>query len=195
MFWRQGNSAAQRLTMSHAPLSERQCAKSAYQTRVAVHALTKANQELRQAASALTDANALHEKLNEEKLRLQRDLRAEGAVNNTRARELDLLRASVARQAAARHFIAGSAGMQEVLELAACVAPIDTTALVYGESGTGKEFIVRLIHDQSPRAGGPFVCANCAALTETLLESELFGHVRGAFTGAVRDNRGSRDQH
>jgi hypothetical protein len=69
-----------------------------------------------------------------------------------RERELNLLRERVARHAAARHFIAGSAAMQEVLELAARVAPLDTTVLVYGESGTGKEFIVRLIHDQSPRA-------------------------------------------
>jgi DNA-binding NtrC family response regulator len=107
-----------------------------------------------------------------------------------RERELDLLRARVNRHAASRDFVAGSSAMQEVLELAGRVAPLDTTVLVYGESGTGKEFIVRLIHDQSPRAAAPFVSINCAALTETLLESELFGHVRGAFTGAVRDKAG-----
>jgi DNA-binding NtrC family response regulator len=107
-----------------------------------------------------------------------------------RERELNLLRERVARHAASKQFVAGSAAMQDVLELAARVAPLDTTVLVYGESGTGKEFIVRMIHDQSPRAGGPFVSINCAALTETLLESELFGHVRGAFTGAVRDKAG-----
>jgi DNA-binding NtrC family response regulator len=107
-----------------------------------------------------------------------------------RERELNLLRARVSRLAAAKHFIAGSAAMQEVLENAARVAPLDTTVLVHGESGTGKEFIVRMIHDQSSRASGPFVSINCAALTETLLESELFGHVRGAFTGAVREKAG-----
>lgn len=107
-----------------------------------------------------------------------------------RERELNLLRERINRHAAARHFVAGSQAMQDVLELAARVAPLDTTVLVYGESGTGKEFIVRLIHDQSPRAAAPFVSINCAALTETLLESELFGHVRGAFTGAVRDKAG-----
>src|SRR5687768_6957849 len=107
-----------------------------------------------------------------------------------RERELNLLRERVNRHAAAKHFVAGSKAMQHVLELAARVAPLDTTVLVYGESGTGKEFVVRLIHEQSPRAAAPFVSINCAALTETLLESELFGHVRGAFTGAVRDKAG-----
>ncbi|HWI17366.1 MAG TPA: sigma 54-interacting transcriptional regulator [Vicinamibacterales bacterium] len=107
-----------------------------------------------------------------------------------RERELNLSRERVARFAAAKHFVTRSAAMDDVLDLAAQVAPIDTTVLVYGESGTGKEFIVRLIHDQSARASQPFVSVNCAALTETLLESELFGHVRGAFTGAVRDKAG-----
>jgi DNA-binding NtrC family response regulator len=107
-----------------------------------------------------------------------------------RERELNLLRDRANRHAASKRFIAGSPAMQEVLELAARVAPLDTTVLVHGESGTGKEFIVRMIHDESSRASAPFVSINCAALTETLLESELFGHVRGAFTGAVRDKAG-----
>jgi DNA-binding NtrC family response regulator len=121
--------------------------------------------------------------------RLQELSRRERALEK-RERELNLLRERIARHTAAQHFIARSEAMQEVLELAARVAPIDTTVLVYGESGTGKEFIVRMIHEQSPRAGAPFVSINCAALTETLLESELFGHVRGAFTGASRDKAG-----
>ena len=79
-----------------------------------------------------------------------------------RERELNLLRERVARHAASKHFIAGSAAMQDVLELAARVAPLDTTVLVYGESGTGKEFIVRMIHDQSPRASGAVRVASTA---------------------------------
>jgi len=121
--------------------------------------------------------------------RMQELARRERALEK-RERELDVLRERIARHTASQHFIARSAAMQEVLELAARVAPIDTTVLVYGESGTGKEFIVRMIHEQSPRAAAPFVSINCAALTETLLESELFGHVRGAFTGASRDKAG-----
>jgi DNA-binding NtrC family response regulator len=130
------------------------------------------------------------ERLREAVHRRLQDLERRERLLTKRERELNLLRERVARHAASKQFIAGSAVMQDVLELAARVAPLDTTVLVYGESGTGKEFIVRMIHDQSPRAGGPFVSINCAALTETLLESELFGHVRGAFTGAVRDKAG-----
>ena len=130
------------------------------------------------------------ERLREAVHRRLQDLDRRERLVAKRERDLNLLRERVSRLAAAKHFIAGSAAMQEVLENAARVAPLDTTVLVYGESGTGKEFIVRMIHDQSPRATGPFVSINCAALTETLLESELFGHVRGAFTGATRDKAG-----
>ena len=130
------------------------------------------------------------ERLREAVHRKLQDLDRRERLVAKRERDLNLLRERVSRLAAAKHFIAGSAAMQEVLENAARVAPLDTTVLVYGESGTGKEFIVRMIHDQSPRATGPFVSINCAALTETLLESELFGHVRGAFTGATRDKAG-----
>ena len=139
-----------------------------------------------QAASVGHEVERLHDVVSTRLKELDRRER----LLERRERELNLLREQVNRHAAAKHFVAGSRAMQDVLELAARVAPLDTTVLIYGESGTGKEFIVRLIHDQSPRAAAPFVSINCAALTETLLESELFGHVRGAFTGAVRDKAG-----
>lgn len=86
--------------------------------------------------------------------------------------------------------IGKSPAMRKVIELARRVAAVDTTILITGESGAGKERIARFIHDLSPRAQGPFVAINCGALPEELLESELFGHVKGAFTGATAEKPG-----
>ncbi len=91
-------------------------------------------------------------------------------------------------------FVGRSAPVQEVLRVLTRVAPHPSTVLVTGESGTGKELLARAIHRLSPRASGPWVAVNCAAIPETLLESELFGHVRGAFTGAVAAHAGLFEQ-
>jgi len=86
--------------------------------------------------------------------------------------------------------ITRSASMQRLVDLARRIATVDSTVLITGETGTGKERIARFIHNESARAKGPFIAINCAAITETLLESELFGHVRGAFTGSTHDRAG-----
>jgi DNA-binding NtrC family response regulator len=86
--------------------------------------------------------------------------------------------------------VAGGAPMREVLRSIARVAPTESTVLLRGATGTGKELVARAIHEESPRGARPFVAVNCSALAEGLLESELFGHARGAFTGAVAERRG-----
>ncbi len=92
------------------------------------------------------------------------------------------------------HMIGNSDGMQHVFEMVRRVAPTEASVLITGESGTGKELIARAIHQGGPRSRAPFVAINCAAIPANLLESELFGHVRGAFTGAVRDHSGKFQQ-
>lgn len=90
----------------------------------------------------------------------------------------------------ARGMVGDSAAMRQVGSLVSAVAPADVTVLVEGESGTGKELVARSLHEQSARSGKPFVDVNCAALTDSLLESELFGHLKGAFTGATANRKG-----
>jgi DNA-binding NtrC family response regulator len=86
--------------------------------------------------------------------------------------------------------VARSLAMRQLIDLALRVARVDSTVLISGESGTGKERVAGLVHHASSRAPGPFIAVNCGAITETLLESELFGHVKGAFTGALQERPG-----
>ena len=113
------------------------------------------------------------------------------AMDHSRLKEENML----LRETLNQHFdrvnlIGRSRPMIKLLETVALVAPAEATVLITGESGTGKEMIAGAIHFNSPRSGGPFIKINCAALTETLLESELFGHEKGAFTGADRKKEG-----
>jgi two-component system response regulator HydG len=105
-------------------------------------------------------------------------------------RENENLRRQVRERYSLPGIIAHSKEMQQVLDLVMRVAPTDATVLIQGESGTGKEVIAKAIHHASPRTDNPFVAVNCGALPEPLLESEIFGHVKGAFTGATAHKKG-----
>ena len=100
----------------------------------------------------------------------------------------------LARECEAHGIITGDRRMIEVFHTIKKVAPASSAVLLMGETGTGKELVARALHALSPRAQGPFVAVNMAAITETLAESELFGHVRGSFTGAHADTKGRFEQ-
>jgi two-component system nitrogen regulation response regulator NtrX len=111
--------------------------------------------------------------------------------NALRQRALERANASLAADLGEEYRMVGeSVAMRALRKQIAAVAPTDGRVLIYGESGTGKELVARAVHAQSRRAQGPFVELNCAAIPEELIESELFGHVRGAFTGATAAKRG-----
>ncbi|HPS79769.1 MAG TPA: sigma 54-interacting transcriptional regulator, partial [Thermoanaerobaculaceae bacterium] len=106
------------------------------------------------------------------------------------ATELNGLRALIGGEKSFSGIIGHDRAMQEVYEAIREVAEVTSPVLIQGESGTGKELVARAIHREGPRAAQAFIAVNCGAIPETLLESELFGHVKGAFTGAIRDKKG-----
>ena len=118
------------------------------------------------------------------------DGRARVLVSLTDVTELTRLQHELKSSHTFRHLIGKSPVMQDLFAAIRNVAEYDSTVCLFGESGTGKELVARAIHYESPRAGGPLVKVNCSAFSDSLLESELFGHVKGAFTGALKDRPG-----
>jgi DNA-binding NtrC family response regulator len=118
-------------------------------------------------------------------LTLERVLKQRSLERQNRALKSDL-----SRRYPVSGMIGNSPAMQEVFERIQRVAPTDTTVLILGESGTGKELVARAVHEQSPRREAPLITVNCAAIPDNLIESELFGHEKGAFTGAVDSHEG-----
>jgi DNA-binding NtrC family response regulator len=108
--------------------------------------------------------------------------------------ETALLSRQLSHQGVLGELVGSSAAMRQVYSLIRQVAPTSASVLITGESGTGKELVARALHRLSPRAGGPFIAINCAAMPESLMESELFGHEKGAFTGAVERHAGCFEQ-
>jgi two-component system response regulator GlrR len=118
-------------------------------------------------------------------------LHVERALENRRlSSEIDRLKGLLSERYDFQNIVARSASMQNILEAVSRIAKTDSTVYIRGESGTGKELIARAIHLASNRKDKPFIAINCAAIPETLLESELFGHEKGAFTGAVKSTKG-----
>lgn len=115
----------------------------------------------------------------------------ESAIENKITREIKKqYYQKVTRKNEFQNIIADSKAMKHVLNLVSYIASTDSTILIYGESGTGKELVAKAIHANSTRGDKPLITVNCGSLPENLLESELFGHVRGSFTGAIRDKKG-----
>jgi transcriptional regulator with GAF, ATPase, and Fis domain len=156
--------------------------------------------ELVQALADVIGVALEHARLRREALDAARELEAANAAlaldNERRAAELDRLgrlleTGGCADPAEAPGGMIGrSRSLRQAVEVARRVAPSTLPVLIEGESGTGKELLARFIHDHSPRRAGPFMALNCGAVPDSLLESELFGHEKGAFTGAVRDHPG-----
>ncbi len=140
------------------------------------------------------DSESLSSRLNEDHLQLVTAIAGISAVALENARRLQWLEEENERLTVEisqeRSLVGEGARMKEVYQFLKRVAPAEATVLIEGESGTGKELAARAIHRNSPRATKPFVAINCAAIPETLLESDLFGHERGAFTGAASQKKG-----
>jgi transcriptional regulator with GAF, ATPase, and Fis domain len=140
------------------------------------------------------DSDSVGNRLQEEHLQLVAAIAGISAVALENARRLHWLEQENERLTVEisqeRSLVGDGARMQEIYNFLKRAAPTDSTVLIEGESGTGKELAARALHRNSPRAGKPFLAINCAAIPETLLESDLFGHERGAFTGAVSLKRG-----
>ena len=140
------------------------------------------------------DSDSLSDRFNEEHLQLVTAIAGISAVALDNARRLHWLEQENQRLTVEitqeRSLVGDGPRMREVYQFLKLVAPTDSTVLIEGESGTGKELAARALHRNGPRAGKPFVAINCAAIPETLLESDLFGHERGAFTGAAALKKG-----